>query len=355
MDAAKVDWSMGSRAARLADWSTAADVGRRIAGPGALVAAVDRARLREDIAEQVALSENLVTTFTGLSAGGFRARPWVMSRGEWISSNLKSLQRLLEPLAERVVTENRGEIRRKAMGAQFGALLGYVSRKVLGQYDVFLPRDDEGLIYFIGPNIIEAERRFGLSPLDFRLWISLHEVTHRVQFAAAPWMRGYLGGLIDTYLSTVQVDSHEMAKQLRRAAEEVRSGSEWKGVGAFFLLLTPEQRELFYRMQAMMSLLEGHASFVMNDVADTRVKDLAGMRKALAQRRKASSLERTLQKAIGFDSKVKQYDAGEHFVREVVARGGMEALNRVWRSEQNLPNLAEIADAARWVERVAGS
>ncbi|MBI3648018.1 MAG: zinc-dependent metalloprotease [Actinobacteria bacterium] len=354
MDAAKVDWSMGSASARLADWSTALDIGRRVAGPGVRVTAVDRARMREDIAELTALSESLVRTFTGLSADGFRARAWVMSRGEWIGANLKSIQRLLDPLSERMVGEHRGEVRRKAFGVQFGALLGYVSRKVLGQYDVFLPPDDEGLIYFVGPNVAEAERRFALPPRDFRLWISLHEVTHRVQFAAAPWLRSYLGGLIDSYLSTVQVDSREMMKQLQRAAEEIKAGAEWRGAGALSLLLTPEQREIFSRMQSLMALLEGHASFVMNEVAEGRVRDLARMRRALQQRRSSSGLERTFQRAIGFESKVKQYDTGERFVREVVARADMQAFNRAWESEANLPTPAEIAEPARWVERVVG-
>ena len=357
MDAAKVDWSMGSRAARLADWGTALDIGRRVAGPGVMVTAVDRARMREDLAELVDLSESLVTAFTGLSGDGFRSRAWVMSRGEWISQNLSALQRILEPLADRVLADrpNRPEFRRKVLGAQAGALFGYVSRKVLGQYDVFLPPDDEGLIYFVGPNVAEAERRFGLPIQDFRLWIAIHEVTHRAQFGSAPWLRGFLRGQIDMYLSTVQLDSRELLSQLRRAAEEARAGAEWRGPGALFLLMTPEQRDLLSRMQAMMSLLEGHASFVMNEVARGRVRDVERMKRSLQARRRASNLERTFQRAIGFDSKVKQYDAGERFVREVVARGGMERLNLVWDRAENLPSPAEVAEPIRWIERVAGS
>ena len=355
MDAAKVDWSMGSRAARLADWSTAHEVGRRVAGPGVPVDAVERARMREDLANLVSLSESLVSEFTALDMDGFRARAWVMSRGEWIGANLKGLQRLLEPLAERLFTGGRSDLRRKALGAQFGFLLGYVSRKVLGQYDVFLPPDDEGLIYFVGPNVAEAEKRFRLPPADFRLWIALHEVTHRVQFGAAPWLRSYLGELIDTYLSTVQLDSRELLAQLKHAAEEARAGAEWKGVGAFFLMLTPEQREIFYRMQSMMSLLEGHASFVMNEVARGRVQDLELMRTSLRARRRATNVERTFQRAIGFESKVKQYDAGEHFVRTVVDRAGIATLNLVWKGPGNLPNLAEVADPERWLVRIAGA
>jgi coenzyme F420 biosynthesis associated uncharacterized protein len=355
VDAAKVDWSMGSAAARLADWSTAGDVGRRVAGPGAPVPAVERARIREDIAEAAARSEALVSSFTGLPSEGFRARAWVMSRGEWIGQNLKAMQRLLEPLAQRIVSEHRSEVRRKAFGAQFGILLGYVSRKVLGQYDVFLPPDDEGLIYFVGPNIAEAEQRFALPTRDFRLWIALHEVTHRAQFGAAPWLRPYLQGSIDRYLATVQVDSKEMMRQLRQAIEEIRSGASREGMGPLFLLLTPEQRELFSRMQSMMSLLEGHASFVMNEVARELVEDLPRMRRALQQRRRSSGLERSFQRVIGFDSKVKQYDAGERFVREAVGIAGMPAFNRVWQGEEHLPTMAEVSDPARWVDRVAGT
>jgi coenzyme F420 biosynthesis associated uncharacterized protein len=346
---------MGSSSVRLADWNFAGEVGRRVAGSGVPVAAVDRARLREDLAERVFLAESLVSTTTGLSPPRHRARAWVMSRGDWISANLKSLQRLLEPLAERLVTGDRGDIRRKALGGQVGGLLGYVSRKVIGQYDVFLPADDEGLIYFVGPNVAEAERRFALPPEDFRLWISIHEVTHRAQFAAAPWLRGYLRKLIDAYFSTIQVDPKEIMKQIRRAADEVRAGAEWKSLGGIFLLMSPEQRELFSKMQSMMSLLEGHASFVMNEAARDHVRDVERMRRALRERRRTSGIERSFQRAIGFDTKVKQYDAGERFVRTAFARAGANGLNLVWRREENLPTMEEIADADRWVERVAGN
>jgi coenzyme F420 biosynthesis associated uncharacterized protein len=357
MDAAKVDWSMGTAAARLADWGTAAEIGRRVAGPGPGVPAVERARMREHFAEMVPESELLIREFTGLSFDGFRARAWVMSRGEHVRANLDALQRLMEPLAARVMSDkpNRNEVRRKALGVQVGGLLGYVSRRVLGQYDAFMPADDEGLLYFVGPNVAEAEQKFGLPQRDFRMWIALHEVTHRVQFGATPWLRSYLLRLIDTYFSTVNLDSKQFVQQLKRAAEEVRSGAEWRGPGAFFLLLTPEQRELFYRVQAVMSLLEGHASYVMNEVARDRVKDLDRLRRSLDARRRTSGVERSFQRAIGFESKVKQYDAGEHFVRTVVDRADMATFNLVWADEKALPNLAEVADPDLWLARVARS
>ena len=357
MEAPEVDWSMGSRAAVLVDWATAAETGRRVGGPGPRIPAVERARLREDLAELVPHAESLVTDFTGLSVEGFRSRPWVMSRGEWASANLRGLQRLLEPLAGRLVHDgaNRSDLRRKALGAQIGALLGYVSRKVLGQYDVFLPADDEGLLYFVGPNVVEAERRFILTPRDFRLWIALHEVTHRVQFGATPWLRAELGGLIDAYLATVEIDSKAVREQLRRALEEIRAGADWKGASALFLLMTPEQRELFHRMQALMSLLEGHASYVMNTVAAGRVEDLDRMRRSLKERRRSGGVEKAFQRVIGFETKLRQYDAGELFVRSCVDRAGMAGFNLVWESAASLPTTEEIVDPGRWLARVAGA
>jgi coenzyme F420 biosynthesis associated uncharacterized protein len=357
MEATAIDWSMGARAAALVDWGTAAETGRRVGGGGPPTPAVERARLREDLAGLVPEAEGAIAEFTSLRANGFRSRPWVMSRGEWVGANLNALQRLLEPLAAKMLPpgKQRSEFRRKALGAQIGGLLGYVSRKVLGQYDVFLPPDDDGLLYFVGPNVIETERRFALAPRDFRLWIAIHEVTHRVQFSATPWLKPYLKRHVDAYLDTVQVDSGEMMAQLRRAFEEARAGADWRGPQGILLLMNDRQRALFAKMQAMMALLEGHASFVMNRVAVGRVQDLDRMRRSLKQRRQSSGMEKGFQRAIGFDSKIAQYDTGERFVRAVVDAVGMERFNRVWEREEHLPTPEEIADPARWVRRVAQS
>jgi coenzyme F420 biosynthesis associated uncharacterized protein len=356
MGATEVDWSMGSPSARLADWDTALQIGRRVAGPGIPVPAVERARMREDFAELVPNAEDLIKAHTGMQVHGFRSRAWVMARSEWIRANLNGLQRLLEPLAARLAVgrPERPDFKRKVMGAQAGALLGYVGKRVLGQYDVFLPPDDEGLLYFVGPNVAEVEGRYGLPARDFRLWISIHEVTHRVQFGAAPWLQGYLAGLVDTYLGSISLDSRELMDQLRHAIEEARSGAGTRGAGGIFLLLNPQQREIFVKMQGMMSLLEGHASYVMNEVAREHVTDVDRMRRALAARRRRSGVERVFQKAIGFEQKILQYDAGERFVRDVIEAVGMDGFNKVWRSAEHLPSLDEVGSPSRWVERVSG-
>ena len=357
MDAANtVDWSMGSYASRLADWGTAVDIGRRVSGPGVPVPSVERARLREDMAEIVPRAEGLIRASpTWRSRGSARVRgSWRVRNGSAPTSTGCSACWSRSPSGCSTERPTRAEFKRKALGAQTGALMGYVARKVLGQYDVFLPPDDEGLLYFVGPNIVEAERRFSLPPKDFRLWIAIHEVTHRVQFGSATWLRGYLSGQVDDYLGSIQLDSSQLMNQLRRAAEEARSGVDWRGMGGVFLLLSPEQREMFMRMQAMMSLLEGHASFVMNEVARDHVQDVDRMRRALSARRQSSNLEKTLQRAIGFEQKIRQYDTGERFVRTIVERAGMSTFNLVWRSADDLPTIDEIGEPDRWLARVGG-
>jgi len=355
MSATQVDWSMGSPSARLADWDTALQVGRKVYGPGVRVPAADHPRMREDFAERVPLAEELILTRTSMTMTGFRSRAWVMARSEWIRANLTGLQRLLEPLAERLLAgkrSSRGEFKRKAMGAQAGALFGYVGKRVLGQYDVFLPPDDEGLLYFVGPNVAEVEQRFSLPARDFRLWIAIHEVTHRVQFGSAPWLRGHLQGLVDQYLQGISLDSKELVDQIKRAVDEARGGADAR-MGGIFLLLTPQQRELFVQMQGLMSLLEGHASYVMNEVARDHIADVDRMRRALAVRRRGSSMERGIQKAIGFEQKIQQYEGGERFVREVIASAGMDTFNQVWVAPTNLPTLDEVGEPARWIERIS--
>ncbi len=355
MEAFAVDWRMNDRATTLVDWRAAYAVGRRLSGDGPSLDAVGRATLREQMAAAVETCDSIVSSFTGLHPEGSRSSAWVMTRDEWIDSNLHSLERVMEPLLARTLGGGRAKAdwRNKALGAQLGALFGYVSRKVLGQYDAFLPADDSGLIYFVAPNVVEVERRFALQPRSFRTWIAMHEVTHRIQFASAPWLRGHLTSMIDSYLATVELDPKRIAENLRRAVQDMRDGGEGRSTGILFALMTAEQREVFHRTQALMSLLEGHATFVMNGIGPGHVDDLDRMKRVLQQRRRVTGVERAFQQTIGFATKLRQYQIGERFVAGVVERGGMEALNTAFAGPENLPNLEEIADPASWISRVS--
>jgi coenzyme F420 biosynthesis associated uncharacterized protein len=344
----------------LADWSVARTVAVRVAGPGPGLSPLDRARLREDFSELVPEAERLVMDFTDLRPAGYPSRPWVMSRSEWLGANIRSLQTVLGPVTEKLV---RGQgnpalttVRRTVLGAEVGALLGYVSRKVLGQFDLFVPPDDDGTIYFVGPNIAGVERRHAFAQRDFRLWISLHEVAHRLQFGAVPWLRPHVSGLMDSYLGSMNLDMKAIVELVRKAAGDVRAGrADWRGTGWITILMSPEQQETFRRMQAVMTLLEGHGNFVMNSVGEGRVRELHRLARTLRQRRQSHAVERAFQRAIGFDQKSRQYDRGEAFVAHAVGRAGMEGFNRVWDGPANLPTLEELARPDEWVARVAAA
>ena len=349
-----LDWTMRGDGPLL-DWPTASRVGARLAGRGPTLTKVERARVVEDLSELVGQAEQLVTGFTGLSHDGYRARSWVMNRSEWIDANLRGFQRVIEPLAVRALTRHGvhpGPFRRKVLAAQVGSLMGYVSRKVLGQYDLFLPPDDDGIIYFVGPNVAEVEQRFRFPKRDFRMWLALHEVTHRVQFGAVSWLKGFLTGQVEEYLSQIELDPKRVLEALRKAVEEVRQRGA-RGADLLALLMTPEQREIFERMQGLMSLLEGHASFVMERLGKDHVDQSDRMRAGLQQRRQASRLERSFQRLIGFDRKISQYDTGQRFVAHVVDRVGMAGFNNVWRNEGTLPSFGEILQPDDWLARVS--
>jgi coenzyme F420 biosynthesis associated uncharacterized protein len=349
-----LDWNMQPPGGLL-EWQTASRVGGRLAGRGPTITRIDRARVVEDFAEQVGEAERLVMEFTGLSHEGYRARSWVMNRGEWIDANLRGFQRVLEPLATGALRRhglNPGALRRKVLAAQVGTLMGYVSRKVLGQYDLFLPPDDDGLIYFVGPNVVEVEQRFRFPKRDFRMWLCLHEVTHRIQFGSVRWLKTFLERQIEDYLSQIEIDPKRVLEAVRKAAEEVRQRGA-RGLDLLPLLMTPGQREIFERMQGLMALLEGHASYVMDRLGAVHVKEADRMARGLQQRRRSSSLERGFQRMIGFDRKISQYDTGQRFVAAVVERAGMEGLNRAWESEAHLPTGAEIGRPDDWLARVS--
>lgn len=337
------------------DWELALRVGRAVAGAGPQVTQATRDSVRSDFEEFVRVADGLVTDFTGLRPPEPAGKPIVLDRAGWIGVNIESFRGLLKPLGERFQSIRAGgKLGRMAMGLQLGLLLGYLSQKVLGQYDLLLATGGAGRVYFVGPNVVAAERRWTFSPHDFRLWIALHEVTHRTQFVAVPWLRDHVGGLVERYISTAEID----AKRVREAIANIRSiiaqgPQAWKRVNLLTLFLSPAQLEIVTKMQSLMTVVEGHGNFVMDRVGATHIPTFATMKESLqAQREHASIAERTLQKAMGLDMKYAQYSQGEAFVAAVADTSGMDGVNLVWERAENLPTIPELSDPNAWLSRV---
>lgn len=275
----------------------------------------------------------------------------VLGRMGWVRANLASMAGMLEPLRPRLADRPGA---RQVLGLQLGAVFGLLSSKVLGQFILPLgsAESDAGRLVVVGPNVVAlAERHAGLAD-DARRAVVLHELTHRLQLAAAPWLTPYLQGVIAEYLAHVRVDPDALKKMTMdapRIVAKIRSTGTVQPL--LHAMLTEEQAALLDQAQALMTLLEGHGNTVMFDAGAEFFAEPAQVRAALQSRRNDLAT-RLLTQLFGLDAKRRQYRDGEAFVRAVVDQAGFDGLNRAFRDPDSLPKLDEITDAAAWLRRV---
>jgi coenzyme F420 biosynthesis associated uncharacterized protein len=240
-------------------------------------------------------------------------------------------------------------------GVQAGTVLAYLSGKVLGQYEVF--SSDPGQLLLVAPNIVEVERKLDATPRDFRLWVCLHEVTHRTQFTAVPWLRAHFLGEVAAFVdATGQPEQFaERARQALGAVVEVVRDPTSR-VSVLDIVQTPAQRAVLDRITALMTLLEGHAEFVMDGVGPEVVPSVKDIRSKFNQRRESGNpVEKLIRRLLGVDAKLRQYAEGRRFVHDVVSRVGMTGFNKVFSSPITLPKLSELTDAPAWIARVGAA
>ena len=346
------------------DWSLAERVARRFAGRESLTSSYLGRSLRPDFDAVTAEAEELVAEHTGLRAPD-RATAEVLDRGGWIDANLASMRRMLAPLTARMGERmNRSPIApvgRRIAGTEMGVLLGFLAQRVLGQYDLLVPEDpdaDNGVgstdaVYYVGPNVLMLEKRYAFPPRDFRRWIALHEVTHRAQFTAVPWLKGHFLMLVERSLTMVDPDPRRLVQAMARAADEIRRGRNPLDEGGLVgLLASPEQRGVLAEVQSLMSLLEGHGNSVMNALGRAHVDGQERMARILQARRRARGLTGAMHKLLGIDSKMRQYEVGEAFVAAVEREAGPRAIDAAWRGPDSLPTADELTSPETWLARV---
>jgi coenzyme F420 biosynthesis associated uncharacterized protein len=347
----------------LIGWDVAEKVAVRIAGREPFSSSYHADSLASDFAELTAEAEALVTDATGLVSASGPARSRVTDRPGWVRANLASFQRMLVPLTDRLAERMprnpvAGRATRAVTGVEVGALLGWMSTRVLGQYDLLIVDDEtaseQDIVYYVGPNVLALEKRFAFPPREFRLWLALHEVTHRAQFTGIPWLRGHFLSLVEASLGSIEPDPKRFVLALRRAADDVRARRNPLDEGGLVALVaTPEQRQLLGQIGGMMSLLEGHGDVTMDRAGAGRIPSADRFSRVLRQRRaQTSGAAKLVQKLVGLDAKMKQYEQGERFIEAVEAEGGQQYLERAWEGPQWLPNLDEIRDPPAWMRRV---
>lgn len=364
---------------RLINWELAAGTAARLASPGPKLTPAEAAAVVDDLRRHAEESVGHVHRITRLEAArDLRdSQVLVVDRATWARANVQSFEALLEP-AMRHLAETKGDklgpnaalLGGTVTGAEMGTILAFLSSKVLGQYDPFagLLRPDVsagGRLLLVAPNIVEIERDLNVEPADFRLWVCLHEQTHRVQFASAPWLRDHLrenigkltGGLFD------KADGlGERLKAAAREAIEARAGradgttpEPGSGPGLLAAIQDPEDRAVMSHLTAVMSLLEGHANVVMDAVDASIVPSVKTIRQRFNNRgANRGALETWLRRFLGLEAKMRQYADGQRFVSAVVDRIGMDGFNAVWEGPQNLPTEHELHHPEEWISRVAG-
>ena len=340
-----VDWSLARQMARLA-------AGSGEPGPDPDVAAVS-AEMEEHVAAYTRLQP--ATPVPGAE---------LVSREEWASINLDTLAGLLDPVAERL--EGRmdfagplaGALRAGAsatLAAETGLVMGYLSQRVIGQYEVsLLGGEAPPRLLFVAPNLRKAVRELEVDAGQFHRWISAHELTHVFQFQGVPWLREHLSGMMREYLSTVDVRIERGAAgglpsmpNVSKLVDTFREG------GLAALVQTSEQRELMVRVQAVMAVVEGYSEHVMDEIARDVIPDHEKLRSAMdARRRSRSAPQRIVERLLGFDVKLRQYELGKRFCDAVAASAGIEGLNRVWESPEALPTAEELEAPDAWLERL---
>lgn len=351
----------------MVDWGLAVATARRVAGSGPPLSAEESEQTVSQLREHAGAAEEFVAAHTGLQAPAGRSPVVVVDRGGWAQANADAFQVLLTPVMGRLREKKKGPspfdaVGKRLTGLELGLMLGFLASKVLGQYDPFLqPTDDEpdvqGRLLLVAPNIVEVERQLGVLPEDFRMWVCLHEETHRVQFSAVPWMREHVRSEIDLVIGATPIDLGELLGRIlgaaRTIADAARPGSE--GPSLLDIVQSEEQREVVNRLSAVMSLLEGHADVVMDDVGPDVVPSVATIRARFSKRRdSAIGLSRVLRRLLGLEAKMRQYRDGAAFVRGVQDKVGIEGFNAVWTSPDLLPSPEEIQKPDAWVSRVHG-
>lgn len=332
----------------------------RIAGNYPLAETYHLGALQHEMENVTRRVTELVPEATGLPLLGSPSTV-VIGRSEWVDRNVASFSHLIEPIRERLLEAGDDDERvtlpkavDQMIKTETEALLSVMARRVLGQYELVLPTGEDGdVVTYVGPNILQMERSNQFQPAEFRFWVALHEMTHRAQFQGVPWLRGYFMGLVEELVAESKPEPGRLGRVVDEVATRFRNGQailDERGVLGLFA--SGGQSAVIDRVQALMSLLEGHGHVVMDRLGEEHLRTQARMSRLLKARRKDKRTAAFF-KITGLEMKLKQYQIGESFVRGVEAEAGWDAVGLAFRGASSLPTLEEIEDPVSWLRRVA--
>jgi coenzyme F420 biosynthesis associated uncharacterized protein len=344
---------------RAVDWQFAATVGAKLVRPGPAATDYTRRQVIDQLTAAARNAELPVRDVTGLNEGGEIPEARTVDRTEWIRAATQSMRVMTggSPNGDGKDGAKPHFVTGRITGAQTGAVLAFVSAGILGQYDPFGPNGGELLLVY--PNVIAVERQLRVLPADFRLWVCLHEVTHRVQFRANPWLADHMSQALAVLTEDAGEEIFEVVGRLAEFVRSRRDGvvpepNSSGIVGLLRAVQSEPQRRALDQLLVLGTLLEGHADHVMDAVGPAVVPTVATIRRRFDERRrrKQPPLQRIVRALLGFDAKLSQYTRGKAFVDHVVGKVGMARFNAVWSSAETLPLPTEIDEPQRWIDRV---
>ncbi|RUP29356.1 MAG: hydrolase [Mycolicibacterium sp.] len=337
------------------DWGFAATVGAKLTRPEPATTDYTRNQVREQLADSARRAELPVREVTLLNEGAEVPEARVIDRQDWVRAATESM-RVMTGGETTSPTGLAAKLAGRVTGAQTGAVLAFVSSGILGQYDPF--GGNGGELLLVAPNVLAAERQLKVEPADFRLWVCLHEVTHRVQFRANPWLTEHMSQALAVLTDESGLDAGDIVGRLAeyvRAQRDGEADANSQGIlGIMRIMQSDEQQRALDQLLVLGTLLEGHADHVMDAVGPAVVPSVATIRSRFDERRhrKQSPLQRIVRALLGVDAKIAQYTRGKKFVDEVVSTVGMKRFNAIWTDAETLPLPTEIDEPRRWIDRV---
>lgn len=353
-------------------WETAAKVAKNLAPAGPKVKPAAMRAAVESMRYATVASVDYVYQITGLEAAhNLRdSEVLIVDRATWAKANTQSFAVMLDPVGDSLMgqkfaemTDSQKNLASVAGSTELGGVLAYLSTRVLGQYDPYAALAGHGAeggrLMIVAPNLIQLEQELNVDPEDFRLWVCLHEQTHRVQFAAAPWMREHILHLMQAMAEELGATSENLMERALSAASSLKNSKESDSsqkTSGVETVMSAEARELLSQITAVMSLLEGHANVVMDAVDSSIVPTVRTIRRRFNRRSETQKiLTKFMSKLLGMDRKLRQYKDGQKFVQFIVDARGMQQFNRIWDGAQNLPTETEIHNPQAWIDRVLGA
>jgi coenzyme F420 biosynthesis associated uncharacterized protein len=346
---------------RLIDWHAVRRIAQqRLGEAGQPIPARQREEAEAFYRATLLRIEPIVATEIGSELPEALETPAVVDRSQWVDLNIATFRALFDRIEHALVSQQEGPdtagravsrwVNRSVGNQQLGFMLAFLGRKVLGQYDVSLlaAGPNRGRLHFVEPNIAGTAAAMRIPLDEFRTFIALHEATHAFEFEAHPWLRPYFAGLVSETMELLAAESGGLMQRVREAV----AGGEGHWLER---IMTPRQRDLFNRTQALMSLLEGYSNHVMNAAGARILPNFEQIHDRFERRgERRGALERAIMRLTGLDLKMEQYAAGERFADAVIAQRGRAFLNDVWSDAERLPTLEEIRAPERWIARIEG-